>query len=224
MDELTAGPALLTADPELRATTFIVIDFEGVTPKGHPPEPTEVAAVGLRFTRDAWERTASFEALMKPPAHAPITPFDVEQCGITAAMVEHEPDAGTVLAGLDKRLTQPPYLLVAHNAPTEAGMIYLYRDHCPTLASTHLLDTVRLARRVLPGLASHSLDLLINHLGIPRPANRHRAMPDVEVTITLFEHLMELAAADPKLRLLSDLVKACGFTAKATLPVQDSIF
>ena len=33
----------LTHDPEYRATTFIVIDFEATTPKGYRPEPIEVA-------------------------------------------------------------------------------------------------------------------------------------------------------------------------------------
>ena len=32
-------------DDESRATTFVVIDFEGTTPAGHRPEPIEVAAI-----------------------------------------------------------------------------------------------------------------------------------------------------------------------------------
>jgi DNA polymerase III subunit epsilon len=38
----------LTHDPEYRATTFIVIDFEATTPKGYRPEPIEVAALTPR--------------------------------------------------------------------------------------------------------------------------------------------------------------------------------
>ena len=38
----------LTHDPEYRATTFIVIDFEATTPKGYRPEPIEVAALAVR--------------------------------------------------------------------------------------------------------------------------------------------------------------------------------
>jgi DNA polymerase III subunit epsilon len=224
MDGVNAAALSLLTDPELAATTFVVIDFEGTTPRGFSPEPIEVAAVGLRYQDGAWQRTAGFNALMKPPAHAPITPFDTDQTGISRAMVENEPPAGTVLARLDARLTKPPYLLVAHNAPTEAGMIYLYRESCPTLSHTHLLDTVRLARLLLPDLDRHSLDALILHLGIPRPVDRHRAMPDVKITITLFDQLMALAAADPALPALATLFKACGMTAKATLPVQEGIF
>ena len=217
-------PAGLLSDPAVRETTFVVLDFEGTTPRGYSPEPIELAAVGLRRAGDGWERVLTFSALMRPPAHAPLTGFDTAQTGITAAMLAGRPGAGAVLAEFDAGLTSPPYLLVAHNAATEGGMIFRYRDHCPTLAGTHLLDTVKLARLLIPDAPRHGLDGLIDHLGIPRPPDRHRAMPDVEVTITLFEHLMDLAAADPHLRTLSTVSKVCGATAKATLPIQDAIF
>jgi DNA polymerase-3 subunit epsilon len=219
-------PALLH-DPKLIATTFVVLDFEGTTPRGYSPEPTEVAAIALRRDQgrdqDRWRQVWSFEELMKPPAHAPVTGFDIAQTGITAAMLADRPGADVVLARFDAQLTGGPHLLVAHNAAAEGGMIYRYRDHCPALAATHLLDTVKLARALLPDAPGYGLDALIDHLRLPRPAKRHRAMPDVEVTVALFEHLLDLAGARG-MRDLADIVRCCGWTAKATLPVQDSIF
>ncbi len=215
----------LIDDPELVATSFIVLDFEGTTPAGHSPEPIEVAAVGLRYREGAWQRTAQFESLMQPPAHAPVTPADTAQTGITAEMVASQPPAGDVLRRLDARLTSPPYLLVAHNAPTEAGMIYRYRDACPTLSRVDLLDTVRLARRVLPALAfGYSLDALIRHFGISRPASRHRAMPDVEATIAVFVRLFAAACSFGEVHNLRGLMNVAGYEAKAARPVQESIF
>lgn len=215
----------LTDDPELAATSFIVLDFEGTTPAGHSPEPIEVAAVGLRYREGAWLRTARFEALMRPPAHAPVTLADTAQTGITAAMVASQPPADYVLGRLEARLTSPPYLLVAHNAPTEAGMIYRYRGACPTLSRIDLLDTVRLARHVLPGLAfGYSLDALIRHFGIPRPASRHRAMPDVEATIAVFERLFAAACSLSEPHNLRGLMNLAGYEAKGARPVQESIF
>src|SRR5438270_7218106 len=85
-------PALLR-DPALVATTFVVLDFEGTTPRGYSPEPIEVAAVALRRDGDRWQCTWSFEALMKPPTHAPVTGFDVAQTGITSAMLADSPGA-----------------------------------------------------------------------------------------------------------------------------------
>ena len=214
---------MLLRDRTLVGTTFVVLDFEGTTPRGYSPEPIEVAAVAVRRDRDGWRRVWSFEALMKPPAHAPVTGFEAAQTGITAAMVADQPGAGVVLAQFDALLTEGSYLLVAHNTNTEGGMIYRYREHCPALASTHLLDTVKLARALVPEAPGHGLDALIDHLRLPRPVKRHRAMPDVEVTVALLERLLDLAAARG-MRDLVDVVRVCGSTAKATLPVQDSIF
>ncbi|MFD0634470.1 PolC-type DNA polymerase III [Catenulispora yoronensis] len=183
----------------------------------------EVAAVAVRRDGDSWRRVWSFESLIKPPPHAPVTGFDTAQHGITAAMLKDRPDAATVLAQFDTLVGDGPHLLVAHNTTVEGGILFRYQDHCPKLASTHLLDTVKLARAVVPQAPGYALEALIDHLALPRPAVRHRAMPDVEVTVALFEHL--LASADARgLRDLVDVVRVCGATAKATLPVQDSIF
>ncbi|MBS2531810.1 3'-5' exonuclease [Catenulispora sp. NF23] len=220
-------PALLH-DPALVGTTFVVLDFEGTTPRGYSPEPVEVAAIALRRDGDGgtdgqWRQVWSFDALMKPPAHAAITDFDTSQHGITAAMVADRPGSATVLGQFDAQVGDGPHLLVAHNTTMEGGIIYRYRDACPALAATHLLDTVKLARALLPDAPGYGLDALIDHLRLPRPATRHRAMPDVEVTVALFEHLLEVAATRG-LRDLADVVRVCGSTAKATLPIQDSIF
>lgn len=203
----------------------MVLDFEGTTPRGYSPEPIEVAAVALQRADDGdgWRQVWSFQELIKPPEHAPVTAFEAVQTGITAAMLADRPGAGTVLARFDAQLADGPHLLVAHNAATEGGMIYRYREHCPALAATHLLDTVKLSRALLPDAPGHSLDALIDHLRLPRPARRHRAMPDVEATVALFQHLIDVAA-ERGTRTLGDVLRSCRATAKATLPVQDSIF
>ena len=64
------APAL-SHDPVLAETTFVVLDFEGTTPRGYSPEPIEVAALALRRDGDRWRRAWSFEALMKPPYWKP---------------------------------------------------------------------------------------------------------------------------------------------------------
>jgi DNA polymerase III epsilon subunit-like protein len=165
-----------------------------------------------------------YEALICPPAHAPVTSFDSRQTCITPQMVASQPAAATVLAALDARLTSPPYRLVAHHAPTEAGIVYDYSSCCPRLAATPLLDTVRLARAMYPDLRSHSLDVLLDHLKITWPAGRHRAMPDVEVTAELFIRLIHAGSITGKWRTLNDLTATAGVVAKATLPRQDALF
>jgi DNA polymerase-3 subunit epsilon len=46
-------------------------------------------------------------------------------------MVAGQPAAPQVLARLDRELDSGPALLIAHNAPTEAGILHDYRDSCP---------------------------------------------------------------------------------------------
>lgn len=215
----------LTQDPAFTATTFIVIDFETTTPVGYRPEPIEVAAVWLTVQNRTLARdNRSFQALICPPAHAPVTALDAHQTGITAAMTARQPDARHVLAQLDAEAGNVQLVLVAHNAPTEAGVIYDYRSACPRLAATGFLDTVKLARAAYPQLASHSLDSLLTHLPIPAPRGRHRAMPDTEATAAIFTRILTDGPATGSWRTLADLRRAAGYKARAALPVQETLF
>ncbi|WP_345709491.1 3'-5' exonuclease [Kitasatospora paranensis] len=159
-----------------------------------------------------------FESLIRPPADVPVTAFDTAQTGITTPMLAAAPTAATVMARLDAHLSVPPYRLVAHHASTEAGMIAHQAGHCPTLASTPLLDTVRLAKAVLPGLGTYRLDSLLGYYGIPRPADRHRAMPDVEVTVQVLARLLADGCAAGRWRTLLDLDAAAGLQPKRLSP------
>jgi DNA polymerase III epsilon subunit-like protein len=215
----------LTQDPAFTATTFIVIDFETTTPAGHRPEPFEVAAVWLTVRDGTLARdNRSFQALICPPAHAPVTALDAHQTGITAAMTARQPDARQVLARLDAIACIGQVVLVAHNAPTEAGVLYDYRSACPHLAATRFLDTVRLARAAYPQLTSHSLDSLLTYLPILAPRGRHRAMPDTEATAALFTRILTDGPAEGSWRALADLRSAAGYQARAALPVQETLF
>jgi DNA polymerase III subunit epsilon len=211
---------LVTGDEEFRETTFLVVDFEGTTPRGRRPEPIDVAALQLRWRDRRLREVERFSALMCPPEHAPVTSFDTAQTGITPRMVAGQPRAAEVLGALDVTLTTPPYVLVAHHAPTEAGILFDYREHCPRLAGTSFLDTVRLARIVYPTLTSHRLDMLLQYLGIPRPHDRHRALPDVEVTVEVFLRIL----ADGRWDSLRQLYAAGGYRAKAAQPRQQELF
>lgn len=215
----------LTGDPAFAATTFVVIDFETTTPTGHPAQPVEVAALALRCEHGAWTRTGTFTSLIQPPAFAPVTPAHTAQTGITAGQVAQAPVPAEVLGALDQRFTPgTPYLLVAHHAATEAGVIYNQREHCPALARVDFIDTVALARQIVPDLPNHKLDMLLAHFSIKPPADRHRAYADVEVTAQLFFRLIRDADGMPQFSSLAALMKAAGRTAKCNVPAQSHLF
>lgn len=215
----------LEGDPLFHNTTFVVIDFEGTTPAGHPPQPIEVAALALTHQpHRGWVQVGAYESLMRPPEFAPPTPAGAAQTGITAAMLADAPTAGEALAALDSCLTAGPYLLVAHHAPVEGGMIYRRREDCPHLAAIDLIDTVLLAKRLLPRLENYRLDTLLDHYKIPRPRDRHRAMADVRVTAEVFGRLIAEADSTGTIRSLRNLKTTAGRPAKASAPVQAELF
>jgi DNA polymerase III subunit epsilon len=130
-----------------------------------------------------------------------------------------------VLAELDTRVASSgPQLLVAHHAPTEAGILYDYRKYCPQLAATGLLDTVRLSRVLYPDLHSHGLDVVRGHLKIPPPRNRHRALPDTQLTAQIFQHLMEDGSRAGTWSSLQQVRKLGGYQARANQPYQEALF
>ncbi|MYT25562.1 3'-5' exonuclease [Streptomyces sp. SID7760] len=202
------------SDPRFAGTTLLVIDFEGLTPAGRPAEPVEVAVLALRPVDGRLAEVGRFEELMRPPADVRVTARDVQLKGITQQMVSSAALAAEVMARLEARLTAPPYRLVAHHASTEAGIIARQAEYCPVLAATPLLDTLRLAKAVVPGLGSYGLDSLLGYYGIAKPAGRHRAMPDVEVTAQVLARLLEEGCASGRWRTLLELDAAASLQPK----------
>lgn len=210
-------------DPAFAAIKLIIVDFEGTTPANCPAEPIEVGAVVLNPTGDGLACSARFEALIRPPAHAPLTPADTRQTGITASMLADRPAAPAVLAGLDALLAEPPYVTVAHHASTEAGILRRYAHACPTLAAAPMLDTLTLAQRCHPGLPSYSLDALLQLYRIAIPAARHRALADAEVTGQLLARLLADGAHRHGWHRLAELHQLAGTPPPAT-PAPPALF
>ncbi|MFD8379052.1 PolC-type DNA polymerase III [Streptomyces sp. NPDC059679] len=216
----------LSEDDAFRATPFWVIDFEGTTPRGHRPEPIEVAVLAVQHRPGVGPLPTgfTFRSFIKPPGHAPLTPRDTAQTGIRPQDLADASPAPVVLAELESQVPEGPVLLVAHHAPVGAGFLYAYRDACPRLALTPLIDTVLLARTVHPTLDSYRLDALISHLKLPPPARRHRAMDDVSITVRVFRKLLGDAARCGLLTSLADLTRIAGRSPKAPAPHQPGLF
>ncbi|MFF1712262.1 PolC-type DNA polymerase III [Streptomyces sp. NPDC058268] len=215
----------LTEDPDFRATTFVIIDFETTTPTGYPAQPIEVAALALRYGQGGWTRIGSSTSLIKPPAFAPVTSADTALKRMTPEMFTDAPTPAEALGELDRNFTPgSQFLLVAQNASVEANIIHNQREHCPDLAHIDFLDTIPFAKRIVPGLPFYGLDNLLAYFSIAQPADRHRAQADVEVTAMVFRRLVRAADELPQFSDLAALVKVAGRTAKSNMPVQDQLF
>src|SRR5438105_10910268 len=83
-------------------------------------------------------------------------------------------------------------VLVAHNASFDGNFLANAFRRAGMAWEGERLCTLRLARRLLPGLHSYRLDSLCAVLGFTF-VQRHRAGPDAEATLQVLQHLLQQA-------------------------------
>lgn len=187
----------------LRDLHLWVIDFEGVTPKGRPMEPTEIAVQEV-FAGSSSEET-SFSRLVALRDESLFRAFDAEQTGISLDDLRGAASVGEVYAELEHHIPQID-AFVAHHAPVDRALLHRYPEFIPRLRNVPFLDTVKLARALVPGLESYSLDSVGAALGCELPLHRHRALPDVRLTVEVLLRLLALVkTCHPQVRTVEAL-------------------
>ncbi len=208
----------------LASMRFLVLDFETVTPKGTSPEPIEVAAVLWSLDQDVTGRLR-FTSLMRPSAHTVVTNFDIAQTGITQRDVDSAESAELVLSELDRKAAPfGPFFVTAQNARYEYAIIRRYADSCPILGSSPFLDTIALARIVFPSLGSYRLDSLREEVGLAAIEGRHRALPDVDLTVDILSVLLSRWQEKHSSDSIGDLISVAGLPDSLPSPEQESLF
>lgn len=146
-------------------------------------------------------RTA-FEQLIDPGFSLPHRITRIT--GITTSMLVGRPTAAEVLPEFLSFLGEG--VLVAHNLRFDESFLNaeLERAELPTLRNPALCS-LKLARRLLPGLRSKSLASLAKFYKIPSHG-RHRALRDVEITVDVLERLLRIADTDHGIRSLGELL------------------
>jgi len=171
-------------------TEFVVFDVEttGLSPKSGD-RIIEIAALKIRGLKPV----ESFSSLVDPERELSYGAFLVN--GISEEMLDGAPAAEDVI---------PDFLdfagsacLVGHNIRFDLAFLdyELFRlDRRDSKAYPHV-DTLRMSRRLLPGLARYSLQSVARSFGIMRP-QQHRAMSDVELTSEIFHRLLHIAGEE----------------------------
>jgi DNA polymerase III epsilon subunit-like protein len=162
---------------------FAVVDVEGNGQQ--PPEIVEIAVQHL----DGLTLVGEPKSWLVRPAR-PISPVVTRKVhGITDADVADASTIGelapTLLAVLRDRIP------VAHNATVEKAVLGAQLE---TWQPAMILDTMRLAKQVWPGLKSYGLDPLLAQAQISvgdRHGTRHRAGFDAYATALLFAVLAD---------------------------------
>lgn len=168
----------------LEALTYSVIDIEttGLKPQGN-------GITELCCLRVAGGRVVDRLSTLVHPGR-PIPPFITNLTGIDDRMVRGAPRFSEVIPSLLDFLGNS--VLVAHNAPFDLSFLNygLYCHGRPNL-SNPVVDTLRLARRLLPGLTRGNLGAVTSYLGVV-VADRHRAQGDAEATARVLLKLLEI--------------------------------
>lgn len=149
-----------------------------------------------------------FTSLVNPMM--PIPYFITGLTGITDAMVQNAPTFSQISEHI-LEITKD-CIFVAHSVNFDYGVIReeFKRHHIPFVRKK--LCTVRLSRKLVPGLKSYSLGKLCKSQGIPLQ-NRHRAKGDAEATVLLFKKLLAL---DTEKKVIQSFLNAR--SQEATLP------
>ncbi|MEF8815238.1 MAG: DEDD exonuclease domain-containing protein [Salinibacter sp.] len=171
---------------DIADATFVVTDLETT---GTTPDDDRVMEIGAVKVREG-AVVDRFQQLVNPQQSVPgrIT----KMTGITTGMVFEAPPVEEVLPDYCAFLGRG--ILVAHNASFDVSFLdaELQRTGKDTL-SNDTLCTVRLARRLLPGLDSKGLGRLAQFYDIDVDG-RHRALGDAEATgVVLRRFLSQLA-------------------------------
>jgi DNA polymerase-3 subunit epsilon len=160
-----------------------MLDFEttGLSPEGGD-RITEVAALRIAGGRVVERYVSLVNCGVRIP------PFIVQYTGITQEMVDTAPPADIVVPQLIDFIGNDP--LAAHNASFDEKFLMaegaLLGHACRHSA---LVCSLKLARRVFPGLGSYKLGQLSRALGIAFSSRAHRAEADAEVAAEVLLHI-----------------------------------
>lgn len=182
----------------LQDASFVVVDTETTGSSASSGRVIEIGAARVR----GGEIVERFERLVNPECAVPrrITRLT----GISSAMVFDRPKAADVLPEFLDFLGRD--VLVAHNLSFDLRFL---NAECRRAGRAEIpnesLCTLRLARRLLPGLRSKGLAGVTDFYGI-RIRRHHRALADAEATAEVFLRFLNQVDLEYGLERLSDLL------------------
>jgi DNA polymerase III epsilon subunit-like protein len=170
------------------AFDYAVVDVEGNGQQ--PPDLVEISIVTIH--KGTIGRANSW--LVRPPR--PITPMARRFHRITDDQVVNAPTVADI--DTDLRAALGDMVFVAHNAGVDLGVV---SRELQGYQPAQTLDTLKLARRLLPGCDSYKLGALVEAFDLARGLSPdlapHRATYDAIVCARLFVHLATPPGRDP---------------------------
>lgn len=157
--------------------TYIVFDIETT---GFIPGKDKVTEIGAIKIKNG-EIIDSFQTFVNPKQ--PITQEIMELTGINNEMVANAPAIEEVLPRFLDFIGNG--VLVAHNAEFDVSFISYFANQLNYEINHSIIDTLGIARLLLPNLTKHKLNYVAEALNIELK-NHHRAIDDAYATALIF--------------------------------------
>jgi DNA polymerase-3 subunit epsilon len=161
---------------------YAIVDIETTGGYAANHRITEIAI----YYHDGIQITDTFHTLLNPGRNIPY--YITGLTGITSQMVFSAPPFKEIALDLHKKLEGKVF--VAHNAHFDYSFLKKEFEQAGIQWQSKKLCTVRLSRKIFPGLRSYSLGSLAESLGIAI-TNRHRAGGDAAATVKIFDQLLQ---------------------------------
>lgn len=161
---------------------YAIVDIETTGGYAQNHRVTEIAI----YHHDGIQITDHYRTLINPGRQIPH--FITGLTGITYEMVKEAPAFEDVAREIYDWLKDRVF--VAHNAHFDYSFLKKEFDEVGLNWATKKLCTVRLSRKIIPGLQSYGLGRLAESLGIEIP-DRHRAAGDALATAKIFDLLLK---------------------------------
>jgi len=161
---------------------YAIVDIE--TTGGHAAGNgiTEIAI----YVHDGTRITRQYKSLVNPGRSIPL--YITALTGINNAMVASAPGFDEIAPEIHEILSSN--IFVAHNVNFDFSFVKHFLKNSGFDLNVKKLCTVRLSRKVFPGLPSYSLGNLCRNLQIENES-RHRADGDAKATVALFEKILQ---------------------------------
>jgi DNA polymerase-3 subunit epsilon len=184
MSIIIPAPTALPLPDSDTGPDFVVVDVETAC-----SNVSSICQIGIVGFRDGVE-TFAYETLVDPRDH--FSPFNTRIHGITAADVLGQPSFGHIHQTVERHLAGR--ITVAHSFFDKGALAAACRVHGRPAIETRWLDSVRVAKRAWPELASHRLNRLSGFLGIPH--KHHDALSDARAAAMVIVRAIDHTGID----------------------------
>lgn len=164
---------------------YTVVDIETTSLDSFHGEILEISAIKVRNKEDV----EHFSELIK--TNEELGYFTTNLTGITNEMMLKEgKELEDVLQNFKTFLGND--IIIGHNVNFDINFLYdNMEEHLDTYLSNDYVDTLRIARKVLPNLRHHKLDDLITYFHLTQ-RNEHRALNDCILTNQVYIKLSKM--------------------------------